>query len=38
MGLLFLSHRILSPQASGGILFQDAIVKHVGGNYIDSLE
>ena len=38
MGLLFLWHRILFPQTAGGIPFQDTFVKHVGGNYIDSLE
>ena len=38
MGLLFLWHRILFLQTAGGILFQDAFVIHVGGNYIDSLE
>ena len=38
MGLLFLWHRSLFPQTAGGIPFQDAFVKHVGGNYIDSLE
>ena len=38
MGLLFLWYRSLFPQTAGGILFQDAFVKHVGDNYIDSLE
>lgn len=38
MGLLFLCHRSLFPQTAGGILFQDAFVKHAGGNYIDTLE
>ena len=38
MGLLFLWHRILSPQTAGGILFQDAFVIHLGDNYIDTLE
>lgn len=38
MELLFLCHRSLFPQIAGGILVQDAFVKHAGGNYIDTLE
>ena len=38
MGLLFLWHRSLFPQTAGGILFQDAFVKHAGSNHIDTLE
>ena len=38
MELLFLCQRSLFSQTAGGILFQDAFVKHSGGNYIDTLE